>query len=45
MLFLIIFCFGAPIKAENDILTTNSTDEVNEGNSDLNVKRIKDHIF
>ena len=38
ILFLIIFCLGAPVKAENDTLTTNSTDEIDKGNSDLNVK-------
>ena len=43
--FLIIFCLGAPVKAENDTLTTNSTDEVDEGNRDLNVKRINMQLF
>ena len=30
--------------AENDTLTTNSINEIDKGNSDLNVKRIKVHI-
>ena len=32
--FLVIFCFGAPVKAENDTSDTNSIDEIEKGNRD-----------
>ena len=41
MMFFIVFCFGVTLKAENDTLTTNSTDEVDEGNSDLYLVQLK----
>ena len=34
ILFLIIFCFGAPGKANNDTSDTNSADEIEKGNCD-----------
>ena len=35
ILLLLIFCFGAPAKAENDASTINSKDEIEKGNFDL----------
>ena len=35
ILLLLIFCFGAPVKAENDASTSISTDEIEKGNFDL----------